>query len=137
MKKMIIMAAAMLASVGSYAQHAVGSFTLQPKIGMNVADLTDADDSDVRIGLAAGAEFEYQAADIVSISFGAIYSMQGCKSGDATLKLDYINVPILANVYVTKGLAVKLGLQPSFKVNYKYCADGVTVDGDKIGRAHV
>lgn len=133
MKKMIIMAAAMLASVGSYAQHAVGSFTLQPKIGMNVADLTDADDSDVRIGLAAGAEFEYQATDIVSISFGAIYSMQGCKSGNATLKLDYINVPILANVYVTKGLAVKLGLQPSFKVNYKYCADGVTVDGDKYG----
>lgn len=35
MKKMIIMAAAMLASVGSYAQHAVGSFTLQPKIGMS------------------------------------------------------------------------------------------------------
>lgn len=38
----------------------------------------------------------------------------------ATAKLDYINVPILANVYVTKGLAVKLGVQPGFKVNAKY-----------------
>lgn len=38
----------------------------------------------------------------------------------ATTKLDYINVPILANVYVTKGLAVKLGVQPGFKVNAKY-----------------
>ena len=85
MKKMIIMAAAMLASVGSYAQHAVGSFTLQPKIGMNVADLTDADDSDVRIGLAAGAEFEYQAADIVSISFGAIF-YAGMQVGRCYLK---------------------------------------------------
>ena len=88
---------------------------------MNIADLTKADDSDVRIGLAAGAEFEYQATDIVSVSFGALYSMQGCKGdmydADGTIKLDYINVPILANVYVAKGFAVKLGLQPGFKGN--------------------
>lgn len=121
MKKLILTAVVMLASVASYAQHAVGSFTLQPKIGMNIADLTKADDSEVRIGLAAGAEFEYQATDIVSVSFGALYSMQGCKGdlygADGTIKLDYINVPILANVYVAKGFAVKLGLQPGFKVN--------------------
>ena len=94
---------------------------MQPKIGMNIADLTKADDSEVRIGLAAGAEFEYQATDMVSVSFGALYSMQGCKGdvygADGTVKLDYINVPILANVYVAKGFAVKLGLQPGFKVN--------------------
>lgn len=40
-------------------------------------------------------------------------------------------MPILANVYVTKGLAVKLGVQPGFKVNAKYdtktTALGVTV----------
>lgn len=37
MKKLILTAVVMLASVASYAQHAVGSFTLQPKIGMNMA----------------------------------------------------------------------------------------------------
>ena len=31
--------------------------------------------------------------------------------------LDYINVPVLANVYVAPGLAVKLGLQPGFLVS--------------------
>ena len=36
-----------------------------------------------------------------------------------TLKLDYINVPILANVYVVPGLAVKLGIQPGFCINKK------------------
>ena len=36
MKKLILSAAIMLASVGAYAQHAVGSINLQPKIGMNV-----------------------------------------------------------------------------------------------------
>ena len=133
MKKVILMAVVMLASVASYAQHAVGSFTLQPKIGMNIADLTKADDSEVRIGLAAGAEFEYQATDMVSVSFGALYSMQGCKGdvygADGTVKLDYINVPILANVYVAKGFAVKLGLQPGFKVNSEVTLKKSSVSG--------
>ena len=39
------------------------------------------------------------------------------KNSDNKIKLDYINVPILANVYLYKGLAVKLGIQPAFKVN--------------------
>jgi len=136
MKKILLTAVVMLASVASYAQQAVGAFTLQPKIGMNIADLTNEDKSDARIGLAVGAEFEYQVTDIVSVSFGALYSMQGCKADDATVKLDYINVPLLANVYVAKGFAVKLGLQPGFKVNYKYSADGVSVDGDKLMKAN-
>lgn len=120
------MAVVMLASVASYAQQAVGTFTLQPKIGMNVASLTKSDGADPRIGLAAGVEAEYQATDIFSISAGVIYSMQGNKydydvlgkkTVTKTNKLDYINIPILANVYVVKGLAVKLGIQPAFKVN--------------------
>lgn len=123
MKKLILMAAMVLASAATYAQHAVGTMTFQPKVGVNIADLTEADGSDVRIGLAAGVEGEYQASDIFSISAGLIYSMQGCKGDiagvDGTLKLDYINIPILANVYVVKGLAVKLGIQPGFNVNDK------------------
>lgn len=120
------MAVVMLASVASYAQQAVGTFTLQPKIGMNVASLTKYDGADPRIGLAAGVEAEYQATDIFSISAGVIYSMQGNKydynvlgknAATQTNKLDYINIPILANVYVVKGLAVKVGVQPAFKVN--------------------
>lgn len=126
MKKILLMAVVMLASVASYAQQAVGTFTLQPKIGMNVASLTKCDGADPRIGLAAGVEAEYQATDIFSISAGVIYSMQGNKydydvlgkkTVTKTNKLDYINIPILANVYVVKGLAVKLGIQPAFKVN--------------------
>ena len=35
------------------------------------------------------------------------------------MKLDYINIPILANVYVVKNLAVKVGIQPAFNVNSK------------------
>lgn len=127
MKKLILSAAIMLASVGAYAQHAVGSINLQPKIGMNVAMLTDADKADPRIGLAAGLEAEYQATDLLSISAGVMYSMQGNKYSKEVLgtkftttnKFDYVNIPIMANVYVVPGLAVKLGIQPGFNVSNK------------------
>lgn len=127
MKKIILSAAIMLASAGAYAQHAVGSINLQPKVGLNISNITDIDGADPRIGLAAGLEAEYQVSDIFSLSAGAIYSQQGTKLSwvrggvdvAQTLKLDYINVPILANVYVAKGLAVKLGVQPGFNVTAK------------------
>lgn len=123
MKKVILMAVLMLSSVATFAQRAVGSLTVQPKIGMNFATLTKADDSESRIGLAVGAELEYQVTDIFSISGGALYSQQGCewseKGTTDSNKLDYINIPILANVYVVKNLAVKIGLQPAFNVNSK------------------
>ncbi|ATV27365.1 porin family protein [Prevotella intermedia] len=127
MKKIILTAAIMLASVGAYAQFAVGSINLQPKVGLNISNITDIDGADPHIGLAAGLEAEYQVSDIFSLSAGAIYSQQGTKLSwvrggvdvAQTLKLDYINVPILANVYVAKGLAVKLGVQPGFNVTAK------------------
>lgn len=138
MKKIILMAVMALATVSSFAQHAVGTFTIQPKVGFNLANVTDGG-NDIRVGAVAGAEFEYQISDIFSLSAGALYSMQGCKGDiegtDATLKLDYINVPILANVYVTKGLAVKLGIQPGFNVTHKASAkvQGVSASVDISG----
>ena len=97
MKKLVIMAALALSSVGAFAQQAVGTWSVTPKVGMNIANITKGD-GDARIGLVAGGEFEYQATDMISITAGALYSMQGSKASDdgvkATLKLDYINVPI-------------------------------------------
>ena len=117
MKKTLLVAAMMLSSVAMFAQHAVGSITVQPKVGLNLANFTKSE-GDIRVGLAAGAEFEYQVTDMVSISAGALYSMQGAKGTEvvnginiaATAKLNYINIPIMANVYVAKGFAVKLGI---------------------------
>lgn len=139
MRKVLLVAAMMMASVATFAQNAVGQWTIQPKVGLNIADFQKVDNSKVRCGVAVGAEVEYGVSDIFGLSFGALYSMQGCKSdeGDLTLKADYINVPILANVYVAKGLAVKLGLQPGFNINNSVTAsaNGVTgiVDGNRIG----
>jgi len=133
MKKMILVAVIMLSSVAIYAQNEVGQITIQPKVGLNIANSTDIDGTDPRFGIVAGAEFEYGVSDIFSISAGALYSMQGAKNilishEKYTAKVDYINVPILANVYVLKGLAIKLGVQPGFCINHKLSANGVSVD---------
>ncbi len=135
----------MLASVGAYAQHAVGSFNIQPKVGVNIANLTEFNDAKSRVGFVGGVEGEYQVTDLFSVSGGLLYSMQGAKYDvessvlkskvTTTTKLDYINVPIMANVYVAKGLAVKLGVQPGFKVNASQKVDVETpiADYDKSG----
>ena len=123
MKKLFLAVVAMMISAATFAQNEVGQLTIQPKVGVNIANITDADDADPRIGLAAGAEFEYGLTDNIGLSAGVLYSMQGLKTtivdADCTWKLDYLNVPILANFYVAKGLALKLGVQPGFKLSSK------------------
>ena len=141
MKKLFLAVVAMMISATTFAQNEVGQLTIQPKVGVNIANITDADDADPRIGLAAGAEFEYGLTDNIGLSAGVLYSMQGVKTiivdDDCTSKLDYLNVPILANFYVAKGFAVKLGVQPGFKLSSKAKFKGsggskeVDVDGFK------
>ena len=52
MKKLFVMAAMALSSVGAFAQQAAGTTTLQPKVGLNVATIGD---NDWKAGFAAGA----------------------------------------------------------------------------------
>lgn len=138
MKKLLLAAALMITSASAFAQHAVGAFTVQPKVGLSIANITKSK-ADCRIGGVLGAELEYQVTDMFSVSAGALYSMQGAKSEEdkekTTFKLDYINVPILANVYVAPGLAVKLGIQPGFNVTHKSKVEveGVSVTGTQDG----
>lgn len=139
MKKMFLMAAVMLSSMGAFAQHAVGSFTLQPRAGINIATITDIDHTTSRVDFAGGLEGEYQVTDLFSLSAGLMYSRQGYKMEDLKASLgpfektyegdswkpSYLNIPIMANVYVVKGLAVKLGIQPGFMVDKDDAGDGV------------
>lgn len=126
MKKILASVLMLLAAfTATFAQHEVGSISIQPKVGVNIASLTKNDGGDPRWGFAGGAEFEYQATDIFSLSAGLVYSQEGAKNDyyvpgyKVTTKFDYLNIPVLANVYLTKGLAVKLGVQPGINVSSK------------------
>ncbi len=155
MKKIMMIAAMMVAAISANAQNEVGQLTLKPTVGMNIASMTKTEgDSKVRVGIAAGVEAEYGITESFSLSAGLLYSMQGVKgngsfdldffdeyfnyvgdaeyTGKATVKLDYINIPILANYYVIPGLAIKAGIQPAFNVSKKVKFEGdVIISGNK------
>ena len=154
MKKIMMIAAMMVAAVTANAQNEVGQLTLKPTVGMNIASMTKTEgDSKVRVGIAAGVEAEYGITESFSLSAGLLYSMQGVKgngsfdldffdeyfnyvgdaeyTGKATVKLDYINIPILANYYVIPGLAIKAGIQPAFNVSKKVKFEGDVISGNK------
>ena len=133
MKKLLVMAAMVLSSVGAFAQYSAGDFTIQPKVGLNCTSLTE-DDAEYKAGFVGGVEAEYHISPLVGISGGLLYSMQGAKIkdiDDAKMNMDYLNIPILANIYVAKGLALKAGIQPAFNVSNKVKMNGVSVDYDK------
>jgi hypothetical protein len=134
MKKLMMIAAMMLMSMGAFAQNEVGQFTLKPMVGMTLANITNIDGK-IKVGLAAGVEAEYGITETFGVSGGVLYSMEGSKNKDNSdfkTNLDYINVPILANAYLFKGFAVKVGVQPGFLVRAKekYSNGGNSIDGD-------
>lgn len=136
MKKLMMMMAMLLTTVAVMAQHEEGEFTVMPKVGLNIATLSDADKAiaDLHFGLEA----EYMVTDNFSLGLGAIVSNQGAKytndGADATVDLDYVHIPILGSYYLLPGLAVKVGVQPGFKMKAKVKGDGATVDLDEYFR---
>ena len=136
MKKIMMIAAMMLMSIGAFAQNEGGQVTLKPTVGLNIASMTKFDYSKVRPGLIAGIEAEYGVAENFGLTAGLFYSMQGVKQdysesatvdgirysagAKTTYKLDFLNIPILAQYYVVPGLAFKAGIQPGFCVSKKY-----------------
>ena len=106
MKKLLMIVAMMVATLSANAQNEVGQVTLKPMVGMTLATITDFDNVKMKAGLVAGVEAEYGISE-------------KAKEGDGKMKLDYINVPILANYYVIPGLAIKAGIQPGFLMSAK------------------
>ena len=131
MKKLLVMAAMVLSSVGAFAQYSAGDITIQPKVGLNVSSVTE-DEAGYIAGFVGGVEGEYP---MVGISAGLLYSMQGASvkdaEGDPKLEMNYVNIPILVNAYVAKGLALKAGIQPAFNVSNKVKVAGISIDYDK------
>ena len=129
MKKLMMIAAFMVAAVSANAQGEVGSFSIQPKIGMNLASVVNAKrdfgDSKTLVGLVGGIEAEYVVANKFSLALGALYSKQGCALKVESpidyshMSFDYLNIPIVANYYIIPGLAIKAGIQPSFLLGAK------------------
>ncbi len=109
------------------------------KGGANFATITgsDFDSPDSRTSFHVGVVGEFPIAEILSIQVEALYSGQGFEfdfdgpDGDkAEFQLDYINVPVLAKVYIVKGLSIEAGPQFSFLVNEEVDLNPNSDNGD-------
>ena len=135
MKKTFILTVLLCATALCHAQPEAGTLSVQPRVGISVADITHGHGSDPRVGVVGGIDLQSQVTDYLGISYGILYSMQGARQkangATGTIKTDYVNVPIMANIYLYKGLALKAGIQPGFNVvdKYKVSANGQSVTG--------
>ena len=126
------------------AQNPKGRFSVTPMAGINVTGFSGGtvDMYNYKVRMTAGAEAEYAVNDWLGLSLGAFYSQQGANIDwasagtiidaegveyyagtemDGKLHCDYLNFPLIANIYVPqiKGLAVKIGMQMGVLVNDK------------------
>ena len=123
-------------------QESVGTFSLIPKIGVSLANLSGEEIYYAHSEIPAkgkynarfmgGVEAEYQMLPTTSVSIGVAYVQQGCRFSDLDIgnsntisenlddirsRMDYIQCPLTINQYVAEGLAVKAGIQLGFLVN--------------------
>lgn len=111
----MMMAALMVATLSANAQN----MFIKPMVGGTLSTLTgDTENTKMRLGLVAGAEFGYMLNDNFGATAGLLVSMQGSNFKDTdyikdqSSTLTYLNIPMLANYYIFPGFAIKAGIQP-------------------------
>ena len=139
MKKFFVMATMMMAVMTASAQYEPGTFSVQPRVGFTASMMSNMEKLDIPIagfgdvnldtwpavGLFVGADMEYQLSPLVSLSAGLNWAQTGSgwedwkhKENGMTVEIkdtkaetSYLSIPLTANFYVWKGLALKAGLQ--------------------------
>lgn len=129
-----LVAAAAALFVGTGAASAQ-NFSWGPKVGFNVSSMSHSD-MNAKVGFTAGVFGELRVADWIGVQAELLYSRQGVtdkyteegiKIKDR-LKSHYLNIPVLANFYVTENLALKTGVQAGFCLGARSIEK---VDGNK------
>ncbi|MBR2229994.1 MAG: PorT family protein [Prevotella sp.] len=131
MKKILLLAVVLFASLNASAQQDEGTWSITPKVGFNLANIVGdhTDGYSMKFALFGGAEAMYQVTPMIGLSGGLLFSAQGCElEGDASIALTNLNIPLMANFYVAENLALKIGLQPDFNLSGKYKYNGGSSD---------
>ena len=126
MKKSIIFIGMLLMSMSMSAQAWSDQFQFGARGGVNFATVTadDFDDGpDGRTSFYVGLLAELPLSERFSLQPEVFYSGQGfditdeADQRDAEFQMDYIQVPVLAKIYLIEGLNIHFGPQFGFKVN--------------------
>ncbi|MDE6451957.1 MAG: PorT family protein [Odoribacter sp.] len=136
----MLLAAAFFVSCLAKAQFYGADFVYGVKGGWNVTNISHADAKN-KMSVHLGAFAEWRINDYFGIQPELLYSRQGCrdkyevagKKVKTQLRVNYLNIPVLAKLYVLEGLSVDLGPQLGFALNAKSkVKHGGHVEKDKI-----
>ncbi|MEO7977724.1 porin family protein [Flavobacterium sp.] len=104
------------------------------KGGLNMSNLytDDADDENVLFGFNAGAYATLPVSDFVAIQPELLFTTRGSEleynnvlaQGNVKLKLNYIELPLLVRVNITKNFNIHAGGYASYMVSAKSTGDG-------------
>jgi len=96
------------------------------KSGLNVSSINgdDTGDTQPRLGFFGGGFAELCIDDYTSVQPEVLYSQQGVKYSDrngydGTIKLDYIDVPVMVKFKATKDFIIEAGPQVGFLLSAK------------------
>ena len=103
------------------------------KAGVNVAsvEVEDGDDLNSKAGLHVGGLAHIHISQHFALQPELVFSMQGGKAednDDVKLKLNYINVPVLAQYMINDGFRLQTGPQLGFLVGAESKVGDVEVD---------
>lgn len=132
MKRVILFAVAVLMVCAAKAQFSAGDFIYGGKVGLNVTNISNME-AKAKASIHIGAFAEWKMNDFIGISPELVYSRQGAAQKEdgvkVKLRVNYLNIPILAKLYVLENLSVDLGPQFGFALNGKQVAkkDGTTL----------
>ena len=135
MKHIAALFALMGMSTMGWAQVETGTFSVIPRVGLNLSTISDESlttdvgtmKSKYKAGAMAGVDLEYRISKPLAASVGAYYSREGCNYKDNVLDhpvpgtynvlsrsyftIDYLKIPVMARWYVTDKFSVGTGVQ--------------------------
>jgi len=131
MKRIIISALMVLAIQGAFSQ--TTHFGI--KGGVNFANVRDdaADkNADNKIGFNLGALAHIHVSRHFAVQPEIVYSTQGAKYSDDKLKLNYINIPVLAQYMFGDGFRLQTGPQLGILTSSSYKAGSTEIDVNNL-----
>jgi|SRR5687768_2060962 len=108
-------------------------FSIGPRVGLNFSNVSNIDDTKSRSGLAVGLTSTYSINEATGITVDLLASHEGFESGENDLKLTYLQIPILFNVFFGElgqpfRPKVYAGIVPGFLLGAKFNDEEINKD---------
>jgi hypothetical protein len=125
MKKSVVVFIALFVASASYAQ-----VSFDARVGANLSGMSEGGLT-MKFGVKAGLGIDYALSELIALKSGLFFSMKGASDADTpfdfspknTLKLNYLEIPVLASfrfmVAPKIGIALNAGPSVGYRVSKK------------------